>query len=43
MPTNNIPIKITRKNIKNMYIRVLPPNATVKVSIPKNLSDEENM
>lgn len=41
MPTNNIPIKITRKNIKNMYIQVLPPNATVKVSIPKNLSDEE--
>ena len=31
---NNIPVEITRKNIKNMYIRVLPPDGSVAVSAP---------
>ncbi len=34
-----IPITLERKNIKNMYLRILP-DATVKVSSPMRLSDE---
>lgn len=41
MKINNIPTEISRKKIKNMYIRVLPPIANVKVSVPKHLSDKE--
>ena len=36
-----IPITLERKNIKNMYLRVLPPNGEVKVSAPLFLSDED--
>ena len=35
-----IPITLERKNIKNMYLRVLPPNGEVKVSAPLFLSDK---
>ncbi len=30
-----------RKNIKNMYMRILPPNGEVKISAPLFLSDED--
>lgn len=36
----NITITIERKNIKNMYLRVLPPNGEVKVSAPLYISDD---
>ena len=34
-------ITLERKNIKNMYLRVLPPAGEVKVSAPLSLSDKE--
>ncbi|WP_405284711.1 M48 family metallopeptidase [Methanobrevibacter sp.] len=37
----NITLTLERKNIKNMYLRVLPPNGNVKVSAPSFISDEE--
>lgn len=37
----DITITLERKNIKNMYLRVLPPNGEVKVSAPLFLSDED--
>ena len=36
----DITITLERKNIKNMYLRVLPPNGEVKVSAPIFLSDD---
>ncbi len=36
-----ITITLYRKNIKNMYLRVLPPNGEVKVSAPLYISDGE--
>ncbi len=32
--------QVERKRIKNMYIRVLPPDGTVKVTAPKQISDK---
>ena len=40
MQLTNFPITITRKKIKNMYLRV-HPDGTVTVSAPKRLSDKE--
>lgn len=37
---SGIPIKITKKNIKNMHLSVKPPNGTVYVSAPISMSDE---
>lgn len=37
----DIPITLERKNIKNMYLRVLPPNGDVRVSSPLFVSDED--
>ncbi len=37
----DITVTLERKNIKNMYLRVLPPNGEVKVSAPIFLSDED--
>ncbi len=37
----NITITLERKNIKNMYLRILPPKGEVKVSAPLFLSDDE--
>ena len=37
----DIDIILERKNIKNMYLRVLPPNGQVKVSAPSFVSDED--
>lgn len=41
MIIENIQITVKRKNIKNMYLRVLPPNGEVIVSAPLHLSDED--
>ncbi|WP_458455592.1 M48 family metallopeptidase [Methanobrevibacter sp.] len=38
---DGIPITLERKNIKNMYLRVVPPKGEVKVSAPLFLSDED--
>lgn len=37
----NIDITLHRKNIKNMYLRVLPPNGEVVISAPPFVSDED--
>ncbi len=37
----DITITLERKNIKNMYLRVLPPNGEVKVSAPLFVSDKD--
>ena len=39
MQLNNLPITITRKKIKNMYLRV-HPDGTITVSAPRRLSDK---
>ena len=36
---DDIPLEITRKKIKNIYIRVLPPEGQVHVSAPLRMSD----
>ncbi|WP_296794562.1 M48 family metallopeptidase [uncultured Methanobrevibacter sp.] len=41
MEINGINIIIQRKNIKNMYLRVIPPEGTVKISAPYFVSDEQ--
>lgn len=38
---DNITVTLERKKIKNMYLRVLPPNGEVKVSAPLFISDNE--
>lgn len=40
MIVNGIEVIVQRKNIKNMYLRVLPPEGNVKVSAPYYISDE---
>jgi predicted metal-dependent hydrolase len=37
---SGLPVEIVRKNIKNIYFRVYPPEGTVRVSAPKHISDE---
>ena len=37
----NIEITLYRKNIKNMYLRVVPPNGEIKVSAPLFLDDAD--
>lgn len=37
----DIAIILERKNIKNMYLRVFPPNGEVKVSAPLFITDKE--
>lgn len=39
MQLNNLPITITRKKIKNMYLRV-HPDGTITVSAPRRVSDK---
>jgi hypothetical protein len=41
MLIENIAITVERKNIKNMYIRILPPDGDIKVSAPLSVSDED--
>ena len=39
---NDIPVKIKRKrNLKNLYIRIIPPKGNVEVSSPISVEDEE--
>lgn len=40
LTVENLTITLERKNIKNMYLRVLPPNGDVRVSAPLFVSDE---
>lgn len=40
MKINGINIIVQRKKIKNMYLRVLPPEGTVKISAPYHISDQ---
>ncbi|AMD18160.1 hypothetical protein TL18_09120 [Methanobrevibacter sp. YE315] len=37
----DLTIILERKNIKNMYLRVLPPNGDIKVSAPLFISDKD--
>jgi hypothetical protein len=41
MIIEDIAVTVEKKNIKNMYIRILPPNGEVKVSAPIFVSDED--
>ena len=36
----NIGIVVKKKNIKNMYIRVLPPDGKVQITAPNSTSDD---
>lgn len=40
MIINGIDVIIQRKNIKNMYLRVIPPDGEVKISAPLFVSDD---
>ena len=40
MEINGINITVQRKKIKNMYLRVLPPEGSVKISAPYFISDD---
>ena len=37
---NNIKIEITKKKIKNLHLSVMPPNGTVKISAPLEVTDD---
>lgn len=37
---SNIEMLVERKDIKNMYIRILPPDGKVKITVPKTISDD---
>ena len=42
MVISGLPIEVIRKtNLKNLYIRVIPPDGTITVSTPKELNDED--
>ena len=36
----NMSIAVTKKNIKNMYIRVLPPDGKVQITAPHSAGDD---
>ena len=36
----NMSIAVTKKNIKNMYIRVLPPDGKVQITVPHSAGDD---
>lgn len=38
---DGITINLELKNIKNIYLRVIPPNGDVKLSAPSSISDED--
>ena len=37
---SGIPVEVTKKNIKNIHLSVMPPDGMVRVSAPKFISDE---
>lgn len=41
MDVNGIVVEIVRKNIRHLYLRVLPANGRVRVSAPLHLDDDE--
>ena len=41
MIINGINVNVQRKNIKNMYLRVVPPDGTVKISAPYFVGDDK--
>ena len=41
MLIENITVTVEKNNIKNMYIRIQPPDGNVKVSAPLFVSDAE--
>lgn len=41
MKIANITVTVEKKNIKHMYIRILPPNGEVKVTAPLSVPDEK--
>lgn len=41
MKINGIEVTVNRKNIKNMYLRVVPPDGHVKISAPYFVTDEQ--
>ena len=38
---DGIPISVTKKPIKNMYIRIVPPDGGVRLTAPYSMSDED--
>jgi predicted metal-dependent hydrolase len=38
---NDIPIELDKKRIKNMYLKILPPDGRVHISAPMKMSEEE--
>ena len=36
---SDITVDVTKKNIKNIHLSVMPPDGEVRVSAPENLSD----
>ncbi len=38
---NNLPVELEKKRIKNMYLRILPPDGRVHISAPVKMSEEE--
>jgi len=36
----DIKVLILKKNIKNIYLSILPPDGKVRVSAPKNVSED---
>ncbi len=38
---NNIPIELEKKRIKNMYLRILPPDGRVHITAPLKMTEEE--
>ena len=37
---NELPVRVVRKRIKNIYFAVYPPNGSVRVSVPEFIDDE---
>ncbi len=38
---NGIPVEVEKKRIKNMYLRILPPEGRLHISAPLRMSEEE--
>ncbi|MEA5048817.1 MAG: SprT family zinc-dependent metalloprotease [Eubacteriales bacterium] len=41
LQTETYPVIVTRKRMKNLYLRVLPPDGTITVSAPLYVSEEQ--
>ena len=38
---NNLPIEVTKKEVKNISIRIIPPHGTIRMSIPLFISNDK--